>query len=417
MSTSTQVVKQPLSVFERVFINTSEMVQLAVKVADPQYIPLVVKNFGKTLIGLNLKTDGKSLIHKNSFPIYGLPRNITNVDDACDFVASNKRMNNLYESLGSVAISDDIVAMTCSHLCTDGLSMMNTVKRCLDNNVESPPLLPRSVELVFADKVKDSDCSIMEKNLQKISRYPKGPKPDTYNPESVMCKITRNYIPFKDLICYDKKREAPKGITDSLWLAFALAVESKKEKAEYIGTYNCINLRPYMDQNDIDASIGNCFTSFVVYADDIRQELTLNQIMKQIRTNFENDMKNGIIYPAIKGMFNGYAGLSDDLFICDSSHMGMFPVRYPLVDVSLRNCMKSQPAEGSQSLMTFSKKVEGVGKLCTLIQSAPTQTSDASAKMMSDTLLYILTQIPLETKLGDAIQQIHKFQAQNYTAQ
>lgn len=97
-------------------------------------------------------------------------------------------------------------------------------------------------------------------------------------------------------------------MTDSLWMALALAVESRKEKAEYIGCYSCINIRPYLNKNEIDASIWNCFTSFVVYADDVREELTLNQIIKQISSNFEKDMKNDIIYSAIKGNLNGFVG-------------------------------------------------------------------------------------------------------------
>lgn len=95
--------------------------------------------------------------------------------------------------------------------------------------------------------------------------------------------------------------------------------------------------------------------------------------------------------------------------------MGQFPVRYPIIDVSVRNRLKSQSVEDSHSLMTYSKQIKGTGKLCTLFQSSPTQTSDASAKMMSDTLEYILTQIPLETKLGDAMEQIYKLQSSNFT--
>lgn len=377
-------------------------------------INILLQFFLHRIIGLNLKTDGENLIHQGSMQVYGLPRSINNVDDSVDFVANNDRMNNIYESLGSVAVSDSIVAITC-HLCTDGMSLMNAVDKCLRPNIEPPPLFPRSFENVFTDKMKKSDISIMKRNLQKISKHPKGSKPLIYDPQSVRCKLVRNHINFQDLVCYDKKRGAPKGMSDYLWLALALAVESRKDMVEYIGCYSCINLRPYLNKNEIDASIGNCFTSFVVYADDVREELTLNQIKKQIRSNFERDMKNDIIYSAIKGNLNGFVGLSCDTYFCESSHMGQFPVRYPIIDVSVRNRLKSQAVEDSHSLMIYSKQVKGTGKLCTLFQSAPTQTSDASAKMMSDTLEYILTQIPLETKLGDAMEQIHKFQSSNFT--
>lgn len=99
--------------------------------------------------------------------------------------------------MGSVAVSDSIVAITCSYLRTDGMSLMNAVDKCLRPNIEPPPLFPRSFENVFADKMKNSDISIMKRNLQKISRHPKGSKPLIYDPQSVRCKLVRNHINFR----------------------------------------------------------------------------------------------------------------------------------------------------------------------------------------------------------------------------
>lgn len=407
------MIKRPLSQFEKVFLPSGEIVQLAVKVADPQYIPRIVKNLGNSLIALKLRTDGENLIHQDDFPVFGLPKSIGTAQEAADFVADNNLMNNFYKSLGSVAISDDIVAVTCSHLCTDGMSLVNAMDKCLEPDLPPLPTFPRSVEEIFSEQVANTDNSIMGKNIKKISRYPKGPKPEHHNPSMLMCKYAHNEIPFADLQCYDKNRGVPKGLTDSLWLSLSLSIESCRKTLLNIGCSNCVNIRPFMNQI-ADLSVGNCFTSLPIYAEDIRKDLTLKQIASQLRNNFEKDKKNGIINAAIKSLINGLPALSDDVMFAELSHVGPLPVRHPIIDASVRNNMSSGPIDGFMCLLTYSKKVDGVEKLCTRLQYPPTTTSDLEGKIISDTFSYIMTQIPLDTKLGDAYDQIRKFQTTNY---
>lgn len=102
------------------FANANEQCQIAVELEKSSFIPLIINNFKKSMVGFNLKLEGDELVyHDIEIPVYSLPKTIRSCEEACNYVDIHNKID-LTKYLCKISANDNIVAISATHMLYDG---------------------------------------------------------------------------------------------------------------------------------------------------------------------------------------------------------------------------------------------------------------------------------------------------------
>ena len=174
-------VSRPVHANEVWFVDpvVKEMVQLCIEFNHPKYVPQVVDRFKRSVLGLQLKTDGKSLIHTNDpVDVARIPSNLSTTVDVCNWMDEHC-VPTLGNRLATLACDDTRVAFNCSHVCADGGFLMFMLHNCLNSNLPPAPLLPSMLTDIFhreLDEFRRAPIEIDDAGSMTYWDWPKNAK-------------------------------------------------------------------------------------------------------------------------------------------------------------------------------------------------------------------------------------------------
>lgn len=404
------MIRRPLTTFEKTFIKSRETVQLALQLSHPKYVPQVIENMKKSFIALHLRAEGDDLISTNNYEVVKMPNSVRNVYDASEYICDINKFCDFSRTLGTIGYTDDIVAVTGSHLCTDGMCLSQAAKNCMRTDLPPIPAFPKPVENIFAGFIDGASSKQAEDLLRKVSTIPR----TRYLSKEAAAHLVNQYyteeVPIEELVCYDKERKTLKGLSESLWLALALSTSTYGNTLDKFGCTNCINMRPFMNPKDIDASVGNCFTTTSIYADNVDLNQTVRQLGQQFRKNFENGKSNGQLKSSMQVLIQGFPHLSDHVLFSQLSNLGMIPQPKEVVDLHIHNRITSTGFEVLGCLINYGKNSFGKDIIVPRFEYPPSVVSELDFKRIFASTLFVLKDLPLDTSVGDACNQIRKIQ-------
>ncbi|OHT06002.1 hypothetical protein TRFO_26074 [Tritrichomonas foetus] len=416
------MIRRPLSSFEKSFATSNESVILGIQLSHPKHVPKVIQNFQKSLMSLHLRIENDDIVFKKDLNIVKMPNYIKNAYDAAEYMSDNNQFMQLSKSLGTIGVKDDLICVSAAHLCTDGKSLATALEHCMDDisgNEEIKPVFPVSVETLFSDFIKDhtkdKESEIFKKHSTLVPRK-------NYYPEDFAKYMTNRYfmteIPLPELKCFDPNTKSLHHLTEYLWLSVILPAAVIGDSKDKLGCTSCVNLRPFItkemmqkyvpDNNEF--SIGNCFTSPTVFADNVDQDQTIGNLMKQLRSNFKNSLRNGQLQSAVKVLIEGFPFLSNDVIFHQNSNVGTMKAPKEVVDLHINNRIRSTSFQVLACLISYGKKSFGKDVMVPRFHYAPTTGSDLDYKKIYESAKFILKEVTANMTLRETYKQIQNVQ-------
>ncbi|OHT09205.1 hypothetical protein TRFO_22047 [Tritrichomonas foetus] len=438
---------RPFTGFEKAFINTKELVQLAVEL-DPKDIVPSLNKLQKKVIGLRLKRDSDNLIlSKESYPIQRIPDYVKNVREAVEWAETQHF--DFKETMSIVSANDRFIVINSSHSVTDGGALSTYLKSLYeDEKVDSNEIIsfPKTFNDFFSKEIEERRLNPNFKNVnedlnQTVTFYKWNQEPvQNFDPSTKASYFTfiENVEKFQ---CYNKKTQKCEKLTEnnmgSIMLATnAINILNKKNniindgnimnniRKDGIDTSDCVfgcsvcvDMRQFLPRNVNMFEVGNFFTLVVLGAQNFSLDMTLNEFYEAIRKNFSKQKQNDGLMDAIYSMDNGKA--------CDSinlektpistvilSNVGLLQVKPPVKDVWMSLKMSAMKTDPELVLLSYGRKGNGKNDVVNLLRYSSRVIPHEDAKIMGESMKFMLTNIPPTESVGTALNEVYKFQKQ-----
>ena len=402
---------RPLSEFEQVFAGTDEIVQFAVEVSHPKYVQNVVDILLKGISAFHLRTDGKSLFHTTSpVEVFDMPRSLKTACDAAIWL-DREHSPKASERLASIAASDTKVAFAASHLLCDGGFCLRMLSRLTSNIHEVAPLIPRSVENVFAKELADPTLDVQGHidDVWKLAGINWCDDVEKNLPEDVRCRYIYKFLNVEELSCWDKNKQRFNGLTENLWLSIALSCAAYSNSLEKLGCSTDVDMRQLL-KNPLDLSLGNCFTAVSVKPAGFTSKMTLGQIAALMREDLVSKKNERGLLATIKGGLGGYTVSPPKFAFVELSHVGRMNLKKPIVDVWLQQTMKSRGVESIMPTLAFTTTGDCERRIAVRNQYSPTVVTDRVANILHQSMIYALKTMTMDTPVTAAFEELRRFQ-------
>ena len=402
---------RPLSPFEKLFADTDEIVQLAVEVSHPKHIHNVLDILLKGISAFHLRTDGTSIYHNPSpVEIFDMPRSVKTACEAANWLDREHRPD-ISKRLASVAVNDTKVAVAASHLLCDGGFCVRMVQRIISNVHDVAPLIPRSVEDVFAKELANPNLDVQGHvdDVWKLVRVSWSDDVEKNLPEDVRCRYIYKCLKVEELSCWDKERKRLNGLTENLWLSIALSYAAFSNTLERLGISTDFDLRQLL-KGKPDLSMGNVFTAASIHPGKFTHDMTLGQIGALMRKDLVAKINNGGMFATIKGGLGGYTVSPPKSAFAELSNVGRMHLKEPLVDVWLQQTMKSRGVETIMPTLSFTTTGDCERKIAVRSQYSPTVVPDRMASVLHQSIMHSLKTMTMDTPLTTAFEEMRRFQ-------
>lgn len=394
---------------ENFFFTTGSVIEFVVSLEKSDYIPKVINNLIKAISGFRIKEKNGFLeLHNDPINIIKLPKNVDNPFDAVLY--SEKYCSpNPKKALASIAANDSCVSVVTSHSITDGGFYRRLIQHLLDDHIKQVNVIPSTVNELFKkelDKIKlnKNDPNNLEFVTKNNFSYPSLNIPrDTFR-----INIS-NSIDIKDLQCYNKTNKKVIGLTESLILAIALSMSAMNNKNEplKIGCQNCVDLRKYMNPEDINEYVGSNYSIVDVVMKNVKGSYSLREAGKILRKDLNKKIEKDMIMKSIKGF--GSAQSQPKLVAC-LSNVGQFKFNSPIKDMYIQQSMFSKGFEVEIALSCFSKIGNGMNTIETNLKYPQSVVSEKDASKINKSIKYILTQVSPDSTIDETISKIRKIE-------
>jgi hypothetical protein len=381
-----------------------EFVQLACKVADPSQTPRILSNLKAAGLGLHLRVKGDTLVaHSDPPRVIPIPESIRDLRAAATYLSGHGTPART-EALAAAGVDSDIIAFTSDHTICDGGFLRYLFDRIARDDFVPPklPLLPAPLD------------SLWEKELAAASQKP---STDPTNLTRIWCRSLGKptdgkghyslwTTPLSSLKCYNKSNGRLSGLTEDLWMALGLAVSAYNSVLNLpLGIPTCVDARALMKPEAVDWSICNNFIGLSVFAHGLTPKSRVGDVGPAFRRDFREKQKQGFFVPGNENPLRFGA------LISSFSHMGVMEVRPPFSDVWIQNGDRGAWAEGSLSLLTWTKVGCGWADFHGSFRWPPHVMSDAEGQGLANSIRFALEKLPRETPVDVAIREMQKIQS------
>lgn len=406
----TYLMLRPLDMFEKycVIPNSSELIQIALKVEDPKALDKIISNFKKIFMGLRLKSDGVNY-YKRTEPIVleKIPPSITDCKKATEYMCEYKTKP-FTDGLASIGANQNIVCVNTNHVCADGGFLMYALEHCFDDNITNDFEVPTTMEEAYKQQ-----CEIIKKNPPALLRYDKLTRiklldsPDL-EPPGTRCRYLVDQFPASKLQCFDRKKNRPIHLSESLWNAMALSLAAYENISDHLALCICFDIRKYTNPSNINFSYCNHFCTANIHAPSINPDISLQQLGEQFRNDFSMRFNNGaLMYTAIlsENVMNYPGAVHGNV-----SNLGPVRFKKPIEDLYLSSVNEGPGTDLFLFLLTYGKVSETMNDIVTRFRFSPATTSQKTAQIIQDSIKHVITEIPLSAKLHDVLRELRDFQ-------
>jgi hypothetical protein len=293
-----------------------------------------------------------------------------------------------------------------SHSCSDGISLLHLTDGFPRGRIEKVPILPVALDnRLGSELAQPLDVS---RHVAEILSLTSVPWSETVEPglkEDVRCRYEFVELPASEFQAFDRDQRKLSGFSDTLWRSSILAFAALNSANSHFGCTTCVNLRPFLDI----PSFGNCFAPLCVVANDATKEMTVADLDRRLREDFNSKMKQRAYSNSIKASLGGFLGARKGAAFINVSNVGTFHVAHPITDLWAQHTMKSREIEGEYALLALAIEADGQTKVVIRLQSPPTVVNGQDAARTFKAILHGLRSIRSKSTIGDAIREIREF--------
>jgi hypothetical protein len=294
------------------------------------------------------------------------------------------------------------VAVSASHGVCDGGSMYYL----LNMRPVRAPRFPYAVDSAFADEIAKLPPERIAKYLadgERLSWIPRSKKVDN---TATWCGYLLESFRPEQFLCYDKESKSLKGLSESLWSASLLPMLAQTG-FDKIGCATCMNLRPLVPWKEV----GNIYTAIPVVCRRTNDDsMTLEDLGKEMRKDFKLKLKNRDYVTSLKTIYREFAAGPNRRLITQLSSAGVFKLEDPVVDFWGGQSSTAKANKANIVLINQSVKSKEGTTVFTRVQYSPAVLSEKDAVKFMKSVNYVLTNIPQQTKLRDAVDELKRFQ-------
>lgn len=408
-----------LNDFEKVFTLTNEACQFAVETDKTSFIPLLINNFQKSMLGFNLKMQGDYLIYDNQdIQVHPLPNNIQTCQEAANYIDLNLPIN-FSKALCNIAANDRIVVVNATHMIYDGGFFVDLFPRLLNQHddenylqLQSPRKIPITPREIFPSGFSNKNMKeLIQTHFEDIKHIPyvnRSLKVDTkINPES-KC-ISHSYESKADDYQFLSNKM---GLTDMYWTFIPLnlmAFDNKMQIPDF-GILCCVDFRQFMNKKNINRLVCENFTEINLRIKDVKSNMTVRQVGKLMRDRYNIMKKDGSLFASFIALHDGIPD-PGPILLAEMSNIGRFQAKPPIVDCWIQQTMKSKYAGSFASFSMFSKNKHGINTVVTRFQQTPTTFNDSDSKILASSVVNSMKNIPVDVTIQQAYDEIRKFQS------
>lgn len=330
-----------LNEFEKLFTLTDEACQIAIEIEKSSFIPLLIENFEKSMVGFHLKTTNDDLIYDyQTIPVHPLPKNIRTCQEAAIYIDKNLPIN-FSKALCNIAANDSIVAVNATHMIYDGGFFIDLYPRLLnryiDDNylqIQSPRKIPFTPHELFKREFANKNMKkLIERHFEDIKHIPyvkQSSKIDLQIDQEVKCKSHSYESKASDYQFLSNKM----GLTDMYWTFIPLNVMALNDTMQIpdFGMMCCVDLRQFMSKKNINRLVCENFTEINLRLNNVSPEMTVRQVGKLMRDRFNRMKKDGSVFASFEAMQDGIPELGPFL-LSEMSNIGRFDLKPPMVDI------------------------------------------------------------------------------------
>ena len=420
---------RPLTGIESCFLESMELVQLAVEV-DPKDVKDIIHKFVNKVAGLRIHQNGNNMVMSDKiYPIQRIPDTIKTAQEAADW-ASDQHID-FKKTFSILSANDRFVVLNSTHAVADGGFVSRLLQSLSeDDNTPFEMKLPCSFDQVFDDMIREydehkrtADFNVMSNDI--LTKYV-WPRPPVKNFD-VTTKAS--YITYfdnaEDFQCYNKKTKKCDGLTESQWAAIILAAKALNQKNKIdprldqqynsnVGCSTCVDFRNYIPKNS-KFSVSDVYNFFIVAnltAKNYNPHVTLAELQKDLRNDFIKKKQDDKFFDSMYIMHNGFpkSHTIPPYTIVTTSNVGPQYLRPPFKDFWSQ---QSEPAVNTDfgfCLLSFSKITPNSNQIILRNRYSSHTVSDNDAKILTDSIRFIMKTIPTNTQIQDVLNELKKFQ-------
>ncbi|EAX91251.1 hypothetical protein TVAG_162730 [Trichomonas vaginalis G3] len=377
------------------------------KLNDTKDVPKIIKKLDKSVAGLHHATDGKNIFRTTGkTPIANLPDDVTDLKKLSE-IMSERYTRPSSQSLASIGANKDTVILNLNHLAGDGMFLQNLFTQLKsDKELDyEPTIIPD--EEVLSDNIKAytggaSKFASVDPDITRIRT--KSP-----NELHISTKVASKFVSShaKDLMTF-KVNKRLKNMTEYYWINWILACSTLEGKINKCGVATCINLRPFA--KNVNLSVTSCFSHVNATAIP-KPDMTVGDIMKELRNSFEENVKKGTQYGEFKAIYNGFPPWSQEMDLgIDISLIGKFKMEGPFKDLFVSFKVNDYGLAGFSSYFGYSVEKKDEHVFRGTVRHSTTMLSDLEAQLLANSVHFGLENVAPNMLLDEALDLVKDYQ-------
>ena len=398
-----------LSLLDSFFNKSHGMVQLAMHVSNKSDIPSIVDKLQKIVLGLNLRTTENSFIYeKTNNEAVKIPR-FNTMESACRFMYENHTPN-YSKSLAKIGFNDDLVVLNIAHLCADGGYFINLVDTLShpEKPIKEFEKIPVNIEKSFKtqiqnDEYEESPYIFTDPNITRIKA--ETPK----QAASKYAKHVQMQIPVQELSIYNKENKTVKGLTEALWTSYALSANAFNGTLGTCGMATCIDMRKYLKKEEKGWNVCNFYSSVSPSVKLTDGNITVEELGKQMRKDFNDRMKHGQHFTFFKSLIppdgKKIPGVGIEL-----SSLGQFKVNEVIDDIFVKSSVYDKKCDPLVSFSCFSVNGNGKNTINGMFRYKSSAIDEKTVTKIVKGTEMSLKHLPKNIKVEEALSIIQKYQ-------
>lgn len=251
---------------------------------------LVIEKLCKSFAGFHTYYENGNLVfHKREVPVFKLPENLKTLEEIANYSGLHfARPPSV--ALGSIAVSEDVVAIVASHSVFDGGSIIY-FNDLLVENKDIPEIgINPSLFEPFTKQINEA------KNYVKTIPFDEDAV--RYNPNDQMQVLSgyssiqmREEIDAKDFKVYDEKANQIHGIPESIIAAEILTISAMNGKFDKTGVWQGIATRPFAE--GIRLTQGKYFAHMNSMAEKVNENDSVDTLITKVKENTDEQVQKG----------------------------------------------------------------------------------------------------------------------------
>ncbi|OHT14586.1 hypothetical protein TRFO_14991 [Tritrichomonas foetus] len=398
----------PLKPIHDFFLRDQNMIQLALELTNENEVKNVIDYLDKSVMGLHLCVHDKLIKQQNEpIKVLQLPNHLSSLEDCANYSFENFTPD-FRNTLGTISVNKNKLVLNILHSFCDGGFM-----KILINNFQKPTIsnkpdlvFPTDIEVEYKDRIENSPnvlTSEFEPNLTRCFSHDKNEK--NFDQNSKYTKFYTIKMDSHDFKRFDTKKNIPKDVTGSLWVAHYFAACCQERKILPIcGFPTVVDTRAFLER---PIHLGDCnFPALVNPYTKVNSKMTLSEVALGIRKNLLEKLANNEQY----SFFKFYKGNNKQVqpgFRCELSNLGPIQLHGPIKDLWVSSNRKA-PLANPITMFSFSvvDPSKSTNKFNIRLKYSSKCFSDVEGKTYSNNVEYLLKNIDFDRTVEDVFDEM-----------